>query len=357
MRLALELAARGQGHVEPNPMVGCVIARDDQVVSTGWHKHYGGPHAEIEAIQAATERVAGSTMYVTLEPCCHHGKTPPCTDQIIATGIRHVVIAEQDPYPAVRGGGLQQLAAAGVQVETGVLDKEAHRLNKPYHQLVESGRPWIIAKWAMTLDGRIASYTGSSQWVSGEASRRIVHDLRGRVDGILVGRETVMRDDPLLTARPSGARVATRIVADSTALIPSNSQLVRTATQVPVVVAVGTLAEEENCHRLTAAGCEVFRCEGDTRAQRLDALLAELGRRRMTNVLAEGGGQLLGTLFDLQAIHEVHVFIAPKLIGGTQARAAILGTGLADMSVAAMVESPVVQSCDQDVYVHGRMRR
>jgi len=354
MRRALELAARGEGRVEPNPMVGCVIARGAEIIGEGWHRRFGGDHAEIEALRLAGDRAAGATMFVTLEPCCHHGKTPPCTEAILRAKIPRVVVAQRDPFPEVSGGGVAQLKEAGVEVDVGLLVEEARALNAPYLKLVETGRPWVIAKWAMTLDGKIATRTGSSRWVSCEASREIVHALRGRVDAIMVGRETARRDDPQLTARPPGPRRALRVVADTRASLSSQSRLVRTAADVPVLVAVGRAAEETDRRRLTEAGCEVFVCNGDTHAARLDSLLEELGRRRLTNLLVEGGGRLLGSLLDARAIDEVHVFIAPKLIGGAAAGSPIAGEGLERMSEALALDSPQWQQVGTDIYLHGR---
>ncbi len=219
MQRAIALARRGEGFVEPNPMVGCVLVRDGNVVGEGWHQRFGGPHAEVVALQAAGGDARGATAYVSLEPCCHHGKTPPCTQALIDAGVARVVIAMHDSFAEVAGGGVKQLREAGIEVTVGLLDDEARQLNAPYLKLIEQGRPWVIAKWAMTLDGRIASKTGSSQWISGEASRAIGHGLRGRVDAIIVGRGTAAADDPLLTTRLSDGnkppRTATRVVFES----------------------------------------------------------------------------------------------------------------------------------------------
>ena len=357
MRRALELAAGGQGCVEPNPMVGCVIARGAEIIGEGWHRRFGEAHAEVEALRMATDRAAGATMYVTLEPCCHQGKTPPCTGAIIAAGIGRVVVATADPFPPVDGGGVAELEAAGVKVEVGLLRTEARQLNAPYFKLLGTGRPWVIAKWAMTLDGKTATRTGSSRWISSPRSREIVHVLRGRVDAIVVGSETARADDPLLTARPPGPRSAIRVVVDSRASLSSEGQLARTAREEPVLVAVGRRAAEEDRRRLVDAGCEVLLCEGPTHAQRLDQLLEELGRRRLTNVLVEGGGRLLGGLFDAGSVDEVHVFIAPKLVGGATAPGPIAGEGIDRMSQALALESPEVRQIDSDVYLHGRVAR
>ena len=236
-------------------------------------------------------------------------------------------------------------------------EDSARTLNAPYLKLLSTGRPWVIAKWAMTLDGKIAARGGSSKWISGEASRRIAHALRGRVDAIFIGRGTAAADDPLLTARPSGPRVATRIVLDTAASLSSDRQLVRTARQTPTLVVVGPQAAVADRQRLETAGCEILLCDAKTPQARIDQLLAELGRRRMTSVLVEGGGTLLGGLLDAGQIDEVHAFIAPKLVGGTTAPVDIAGEGFGDISQALTLIDPQVEPLDGDVYVHGHVAR
>lgn len=320
MRRALELAGRGEGRVEPNPMVGAVITAaggDGRIVGEGWHDRFGGPHAEPVALVAAGPQARGGTLYVTLEPCCHHGKTPPCTDAIIAAGIGRVVAAVEDPFPAVGGGGIAALRQAGIVVETGLLAAEALRLTAAYRKLVGTGMPWVIGKWAMSLDGLAAAPPGADRWISSAESRAIVHALRGRVDGIVVGIGTAVVDDPLLTARPAGSREPLRIVLDSGARLPRSSQLVRTARDVPLLVAVGPDAAADRIAALRAAGCEVWLAEGDDHAARLRSLLRELGRRRMTNLLVEGGPAVLRSLFATSLIDEVWAFVAPKILGST----------------------------------------
>ncbi len=356
MQRALELAAQGQGYVEPNPMVGCVIARGAEIVGEGWHRGFGLPHAEIEALRIAGLRARGAALYVTLEPCCHQGKTPPCTRAVLAAGVARVVAAMADPFPQVSGGGLAELCAAGVEVQTGVLENQARKLNSPYLKLLSAARPWLIAKWAMTLDGKIASRTGASRWISNSASRQLVHQLRGRMDAILIGRGTAVADDPRLTARPQGPRIALRVVADTRASLSLQSQLARTARDVPVLVAVGPEAARADCANLQAVGCDVLVCDGPTEQARLEILLEDLGRRRMTNVLVEGGGRLLGSLFDSRLIDEVHVFIAPKLAGG-EAPSPIAGRGVDSMSAALGLEDIVVQEIAGDFYLRGRVVR
>ncbi|MGE3410088.1 MAG: bifunctional diaminohydroxyphosphoribosylaminopyrimidine deaminase/5-amino-6-(5-phosphoribosylamino)uracil reductase RibD [Pirellulales bacterium] len=355
MQRALELAALGRGFVEPNPMVGCVIAQGAEIIGEGWHRLFGGPHAEIEALAVAGGRARGATMYVTLEPCCHQGKTPPCTKAVIAAGIRRVVVAQRDPFSQVDGGGIAELAAAGIDIQVGVGQASARQLNAPYLKLLDTGRPWVIAKWAMSLDGKIATHAGDSRWISGEASRAIVHQLRGRVDAILVGSGTALADDPLLTARPSGPRVATRVVFDGRATLPVTSQLARTARETPLLIAVTSQADASACQQLTNAGCEVLRSSGTNHADRLGQLLDELGCRRMTNVLVEGGGGLLGLLFDTGLIDEVHAFIAPKLIGGELARSPLAGQGVARIADILPLMDMKVEQLDADLYMSGRV--
>ncbi|MFO1023291.1 MAG: bifunctional diaminohydroxyphosphoribosylaminopyrimidine deaminase/5-amino-6-(5-phosphoribosylamino)uracil reductase RibD [Planctomycetales bacterium] len=359
MRYALQLAARGEGDVEPNPMVGAVIVDSQlRLVGQGWHEKFGGPHAEVNAFASAREIQPEQTLYVTLEPCCHTGKTPPCTEAILKAGIRHVVVAQQDPFPEVAGKGIERLRAAGVTVEVGLLQAEARELNAPFRALIEQKRPYVHAKWAMTWDGKISSRTGSSQWISNTDSRRVVHQLRGRMDGILVGVGTVRADDPLLTARPAGPRTAVRIVLDPRATLPLESQLLTTIEQAPVLCVVGETAKKEKIAALQDAGVEVvtlpFAGEGRLDLRKLMGLLAE---RRMTNLLVEGGGVTLGHVFDEGLIDEAHVFLGPKLIGGEGAGTPIGGKGLPQMEQAFPLEVLQTEVLAGDVYLRGRVKR
>jgi diaminohydroxyphosphoribosylaminopyrimidine deaminase/5-amino-6-(5-phosphoribosylamino)uracil reductase len=361
MALALALAAQGEGWVEPNPLVGCLIVRDEKIVGQGFHERFGGPHAEVVALAAAGAAAAGATAYVTLEPCCHHGKTPPCTQALIQAGVGRVVVALEDPFPQVAGQGIAELRAAGIPCDVGLLAAQARQLLAPYLKLLNTGRPWVIAKWAMTLDGKLATRTGDSQWISSEPSRAVVHQLRGRVDAVIVGSGTARADNPLLTARPADRadwkRTATRIVIDSAATLAPDSRLVQTARDVPLLVAVAPAADAAACQRLIDAGAEVLRCAGETHEARLGTLLDELGRRRMTNVLVEGGGKLLGTLFDLRAVDEVHVFIAPKISGGAAAPSPVGGAGADKMANALALADISIEELAGDTYIHGRLRQ
>jgi diaminohydroxyphosphoribosylaminopyrimidine deaminase / 5-amino-6-(5-phosphoribosylamino)uracil reductase len=349
MRHALALAEKGRGFVEPNPMVGAVVLDSTgQHAGEGWHQKFGGPHAEVFALAEAGERARGGTLVVTLEPCCHHGKTPPCTDAVLKAGIARVVVAVADPFPRVAGGGLETLRGAGIEVSVGLCEREAVRLNAPYLKLLRTGRPWVHAKWAMTLDGKIATRTGDSKWISGEDSRRRVHELRGRMDAILVGRGTVSTDDPLLTARPAGARVAARVVVTASGELPEKCQLRATARDVPVIVFTA------NANKLagwTADGAEIVAFSDGAGA--LDAVLAELGRRRFTNVLVEGGAGLLGSVLDARAADEFHAFVAPRVSGGSAALSPVGGAGAARMADALALDHVTIQQSGEDVYIHG----
>lgn len=355
MRRALELARQGQGRVEPNPMVGAVLCQGDKIVGEGWHQAFGGPHAEIHALKQAGEQAKDATLYVTLEPCCHHGKTPPCTDAVIQSGIRKLVVAGTDPFPAVAGKGIDALRQAGVEVIVGVCQKETEDLNAPYRKLVQQGLPYVIAKWAMTLDGKIATETGDSKWISGEQSRQVVHELRGRVDAIVVGIGTALADDPLLTARPSGPRVAARIVLDSQLRMPIQSQLVRTARSTKVVV-VHASHDQERVQRLEAQGCECLLISTTSRSEMIRGLLVELGRRRMTNILVEGGARVLGSFLDSQSIDEIWTFIAPRWIGSAYAPGPVAGQGVHLLAQAGELVNMTISQSGVDVFVRGQCR-
>jgi diaminohydroxyphosphoribosylaminopyrimidine deaminase/5-amino-6-(5-phosphoribosylamino)uracil reductase len=333
--------------VEPNPLVGAVVVRDGQVVGEGWHQHYGQAHAEVHALAAAGEQAKGATLYVTLEPCCHHGKTPPCTDAVIRAGIRRVVAAMADPFPQVAGQGAALLRTAGLDVELGVCEAEARRLNAPYLKLLETGRPYVHAKWAMTLDGKIATASGDSRWISNEASRQRVHTLRGRMDAIVVGIGTALADNPQLTARPAGPRVATRVVLDHQCRLLLSSNLVHTARQIPTLVVPGIECPPERMQALRDLGCEVLPCAD------VMSLLMEMGRRRWTNVLVEGGSSVLGSFLESDAIDEAHVFIAPCLAGGSAALSPIGGHGVTRIAQAVRLDLITVENIDGDIYWHG----
>jgi diaminohydroxyphosphoribosylaminopyrimidine deaminase/5-amino-6-(5-phosphoribosylamino)uracil reductase len=337
MRAALAAAETARGAVEPNPLVGAALVRHGQLVAIGIHERFGGPHAEINALAAAGPAARGATLYVTLEPCCHFGKTPPCTSAILAAGIRRVVAAISDPFPQVSGAGFTSLQSAGIGVECGTLAGAARAQNAPYLKRVTTGLPYVTAKWAMTLDGKTAVACGDSRWISNERSRTTAHQRRGQMDAIVVGIGTVETDDPLLTARPAGPRCPARIVLDSGCRLRSSSRLAQTARETPVVVVTTDRASAEDRSRLTALGCEVLALPGPDRVP-VAPLLEELGRRGMTNVLVEGGGAVLGSFFDSGQVDAVDIYIAPMIEGGDHGRTAVKGKGHAAMSAAWRVQ-------------------
>jgi diaminohydroxyphosphoribosylaminopyrimidine deaminase / 5-amino-6-(5-phosphoribosylamino)uracil reductase len=359
MGLALELAILGQGSVEPNPMVGCVIVRDNRLIGRGHHRTFGGPHAEMEALRDCEESPQGATAYISLEPCCHTGKTPPCTDSLIQAGIRRVVAAMTDPFPQVAGRGLAQLREAGLEVSVGTLESRARYLNAPFIKRTTTGFPWVIAKWAMTLDGKIATRTGDSRWISGKESLRLVHEIRGRVDGIIVGSGTAVADDPLLTARPPEIRkrVATRIVIDSSLILPVDSQLVRTAGDVPVLIATCADAPDSQKKMFRDLGCDVLESTEKNHAARMKDLLRKLAARGMTNLLVEGGGRLLGLLFDQELVDEVHAFVAPMIAGGERGFFPVGGEGIEAIASARRLDHVAIRTVENDMYLSGRIAR
>ncbi|MBX9652763.1 bifunctional diaminohydroxyphosphoribosylaminopyrimidine deaminase/5-amino-6-(5-phosphoribosylamino)uracil reductase RibD [bacterium] len=317
MKRALLLAEKGRGRVEPNPMVGSVVVKDGRIVGEGYHEIYGGPHGEINAIDKAGDLAKGATLYVTLEPCCHHGKRPPCTERVIASGVRRVVYAMTDPFPLVAGKGGEQLRQAGIEVSTGVLEEDAAALNAPFVKLVTKRRPFVHAKWAMSLDGKIGTANGESKWITGEVARQHSHQFRGLLDAIIVGSRTVRADDPMLTARPAGNRTAARVILDSTASVPLESKLVQTARDLPTVVACTSAAPLAHLKNLELAGCQcwVFPASQNERVP-IDLLLDEMGKRNWTNVLVEGGGEAIGAFLDEGEIDAVRIYLGRMVIGG-----------------------------------------
>lgn len=341
MRQALRLAERGRGRVEPNPMVGCVLVRGGKVLAEGWHRRFGGAHAEVEALRRCKD-ARGATAYVTLEPCCHWGKTPPCTDALIAARVRRVVTAMRDPNPVVHGGGITKLREAGIRVDVGTLTAEAAALNATFIKLTQQGRPWVILKWAQSIDGKIATRTGDSRWISDERARAHAHGVRGLMDAIVVGAQTALRDDPLLTCRAARPRrIATRVVLDSQLRLPERAQLVRTARKTPTLVFCSTRAPASRRKRLESHGVGIATVRSGRGGLNLGDVLDELGRRRFANVLVEGGGRLLGRMVDEALADEIHVYIAPLLIGGVAAIGALHANGPATVAEALRLPRPL----------------
>jgi diaminohydroxyphosphoribosylaminopyrimidine deaminase/5-amino-6-(5-phosphoribosylamino)uracil reductase len=354
MHRALVAAIAGRGFVEPNPLVGAVVVREGHLVGTGQHGRFGGPHAEVIALNEAGEAARGATLYVTLEPCCHTGKTPPCTDAILAAGIRRVVAAMRDPFPQVDGGGIATLKAAGVIVEVGCDAEAARALNAPYLKRLTTGLPYVTAKWAMTLDGKTATRLTDSRWISSEPARQFVHAMRGRMDAIIIGIGTALADDPLLTARPSGPRCPVRVVLDSTARLPIQSKLVRSAREIPVIVAVAERADNARRRALEQAGCEMVEL-GGSGPDAVTELLQRFSPRVMTNVLVEGGGRVTGSFLDAGHVDAVEVFVAPCVEGGDHAYTALRGGGCRLISECRRLRCVEVGRAGDDVHIHGRL--
>jgi diaminohydroxyphosphoribosylaminopyrimidine deaminase/5-amino-6-(5-phosphoribosylamino)uracil reductase len=350
MRLALELAAKGLGRVAPNPMVGAVVVGDGRIVGEGWHRAFGGPHAEVGALRAAGAGARGATLYVTLEPCCPHPKkTPPCTDLIARSGVRRVVAAMRDPNPLVDGKGLALLRRAGVRAESGILAAEARAQNAAYVKFHTRGLPYVVAKWAMTLDGKIATHTGDSRWVSGEASRRWLHRYRDTFQAIVVGSGTVLRDDPTLrgaTTRP------TRIVLDTKARTPLDAVLVKTARRQPTILAVANPAPGERLRRLRDAGVEIIQLA----TLDLRLVFEALAQEGLHRILVEGGGEVHASVFEQGLADEACVFVAPKIVGGRGAKTPVEGGGLDRMVQAMGLEKVVVERIGDDVLIRGRVK-
>jgi diaminohydroxyphosphoribosylaminopyrimidine deaminase/5-amino-6-(5-phosphoribosylamino)uracil reductase len=356
MQEALLLARRGTGATSPNPMVGAVVVAGGRIVGRGYHPRAGDPHAEIFALRDAAEQCRGATLYVTLEPCDHWGRTPPCTDAIIEAGVSRVVAAMLDPDPHVGGRGLHRLEAAGIKTDVGVAESDARRLNEAYVKHRTVGLPFVMAKWAMTLDGKIATRTGESRWISGDASRALSHQLRAAADAIVVGVGTVLRDDPALTARAPGAvRSPWRVVLDSTLRIPSSARVLA-PDGTPVVIATTTRAAAPARRALEEKGVEVVIADGADGRVDLGALLRHLGERGVLSLLVEGGGTVHGAFMDAGLVDKVLIFIAPYIVGGP-APGPVAGTGVEMLTRAWRLESITVRQVEQDVMIEGYVSR
>lgn len=359
---AIELAGRGVGAVSPNPLVGAVIARGGEVLGEGWHERLGGHHAEVNAIAACRGvDLAGATMYVSLEPCCHTGKTPPCTDAIVASGIKRVVVASDDPTEKASGRGLGVLRDEGIEivVADGEIATRARQLNQPFRKHARTGRPWVLFKSAMTLDGKVATRAGDSQWISGPESRELAHVWRSQLDSVIVGIGTVLADDPQLTARPGGAPSAKqpkRIVFDSLARMPLDGKLLADAEEVPLVVVVSRAAARVDTDAIEAAGATVIVASGENEPARIRNALDQVGALGVTSALLEGGPHLAGAFLDAAEIDEVRLFLAPLLLGGRTARDPLEGEGVERISEAMRALTLSCERIADDVMISARLR-
>ena len=336
MQLALRLASKGRGKVEPNPMVGAILVGDGRIIAEGYHHHFGAPHAEIDALENCPQSPGGATMYVSLEPCCHQGKTPACSEALIRAGLAEVVVATKDPSEKVCGRGLEQLRRAGIKVTLGPAGPAARRLNVAFFKLHRKGRPFVLLKWAQSLDGKLAAPSGQSRWISNEKSRRFAHRLRRQSQAILIGIGTALADDPLLSSRPAiRDRLPLRIVVDSQLRLPVDSQLARTAGKAPLLIATTDQALQTNRDTAAAlkdAGAELCAVNPGPGPIDLAKLLDILGKREILNLMVEGGSEILSEFISQRLADEVCAFICPKLIGGTQMPGPLAGKGSAELS-------------------------
>jgi diaminohydroxyphosphoribosylaminopyrimidine deaminase/5-amino-6-(5-phosphoribosylamino)uracil reductase len=354
MQRALALASQALGRVSPNPAVGAVLVRDGQVVGEGFTRPPGGPHAEVVALEQAGEAARGSTLYVNLEPCCHQGRTPPCTHAIIAAGVAEVHMAMLDPDPNVNGRGRKELTAAGIAVQVGEREEEARRLNEAYVKHRTTGLPFVIAKFAASLDGRIAAASGDSRWISGPQSLEWAHKQRTTVDAIMVGANTIRVDNPQLTARPGGQeseRQPLRVVVDSGDCTPADARVLRGPGRALIATSEGS--DPRWRQALEAAGAEVLVLPGDSDSLDLKALLKALAERGVLSLLVEGGGILLGSVFDQGLVDKVQVIIAPMIIGAAEAPAAVAGQGAHRLAQAWRLREVTVERLGDDILITG----
>ena len=368
MELALSLAERGAGRVSPNPMVGAVIVKNGRIIGEGWHARYGGLHAERNALadcEKRGENPKGATIYVTLEPCCHHGKTPPCTDALIAAGIARVVIGSEDPNPLVAGKGIRQLREAGIEVSSGVLKEACDRLNRVFFHYITHHTPYVVMKYAMSMDGKIAAYTGNSRWITGEAARQNVHRDRNRYTAIMAGIGTVLADDPLLTCRIPEGKNPTRIIADTHLQIPLDAQIVKTAREVPTILAVGirdtsapdTQTETDSkVATLQEAGCQILFVPTDEDGHlHLPSLMEKLGSMGIDSILLEGGSRLNWSALSAGQVHLLQAYLAPKLLGGDTARGPIGGIGYPNPEDCVRLSAPTIRRFGEDILLESEV--
>lgn len=377
MQRAIELAKRGAGFVNPNPMVGCVVVKDNTIISEGYHEYYGGFHAERNALtkkDVCDTSFKDATLYVTLEPCCHHGKTPPCTDIIIEKGIKKVVVGLLDPNPLVAGKGISILRNAGIEVITGIEEDKIKELNKVFLKYIKTKRPYVLLKTAMTLDGKIASYAGDSKWITNEKSRELVHKLRSEMMGIVAGIGTVKSDDPMLNCRLSSqqttdngqqtlstvsVRQPIRIIVDTKAAIPLESQIVKTAKEYRTILATcrRDISHTSNkIEMLKSHGVEILYCEEKDAHVDISDLMDKLGAMGIDSLLLEGGSTLNAAFLQVNCVDEVYAFIAPKIIGGEHSKSPIGGKGIELMKDAITLKDIKIEQIESDLLIKGKIK-
>lgn len=350
MRMALEEAVKGEGWTNPNPMVGAVIVKDGRVIGKGFHERYGRLHAERNAIADCRESMEGATIYVTLEPCCHHGKQPPCTEAIIRERFARVVIGSDDPNPLVAGKGVRILREHGIQVDTGVEKEACDALNPVFFHYIRTGRPYVAMKYAMTADGKIATYTGASKWITGEAARQEVQKARHRYAGIMVGVNTVLADDPMLNCRLPGAHSPVRIICDTHLRTPLEAQVVRTAGEIPTILATAC-TDEDTQKKYRERGCEVLWIPKKDGHIDLALLMERLGEKKIDSILLEGGGSLNYSALQAGIVNKVQTYLAPKLFGGEGAKSPVAGLGVETPDQAFRLVNRQIREIGEDVLI------
>ncbi len=352
MKRAIELAKTAMGRTSPNPMVGCVVVKDGSIVAEGCHERYGEFHAERNVLTKCQMDVSGADLYVTLEPCCHYGKTPPCTEIIIEKKIGRVFVGTLDPNPKVAGNGVRILQENGIEVTIGILEEECRKMNEIFFHYISTGLPFVAMKYAMTLDGKIATATGDSKWVTGEAAREHVHLLRKKYSAIMVGIDTVIADDPMLNCRIEKGVDPVRVICDSHLRIPMESQIIKSAGQIPTIIAYVQGADEEKRKKLESTGVELINI-GNFKKVSLQNLFRELANRNIDSVLVEGGGTIHGSLLDTGMIQRVYAYLAPKIIGGKNAKSPVGGTGMKKMADAGQLSDVSILPLGNDVCITG----
>ena len=358
MKLALSLAEKGRGYVNPNPLVGAVIVKDGKVIGEGYHTAFGKPHAEIEAINSATEDIKGATMYVTLEPCCHQGKTPPCTEAIIKNQLARVVVATTDPNPLVSGSGIEKLKQSNIEITVGVLEERAKIQNEVFIHYMTTNLPFTILKYAMSLDGKIACHTGDSKWITSEKSRTDVHRLRSSVSAVVTGIGTILSDDASLNVRliDSKGREPHRIVVDSAARISLDAKILNLDSKSDTYIAVTEAASDENLRKLEDYGAKIIMTKSKDGKVDLEELWKELGFLGMDSILIEAGEQLSAALLEAKLVNKIRAYIAPKIIGGANAKSPIGGYGASSMSEVINLKSMNVTHIENDFVVEGYVK-
>jgi len=361
MRLAIELAQKGRGAVNPNPLVGAVIVKNDRIIGQGYHARYGDLHAERAAFASLKESAEGAEMYVTLEPCCHYGKQPPCVEAIVENKIAKVYVGSDDPNMQVAGKGIKYLLDHGVKVETQVLKDECDDLNNVFFHYITNQTPYVVMKYAMTLDGKIATYKGESKWITGECARNNVQETRNELMGIMVGIGTVLKDDPMLTCRLPGGRNPIRIICDTKLQIPLESNIVKSAKNIVTIVATSELINnEKKIGQLNDRGIEVLRVNEENGHISLIHLMKELGKRKIDGILLEGGGTINYSAVSAGIVNEIHAYIAPKIFGGKDALTAVEGRGIETPDMAQLYMLRSITKIEDDIllkYIRNNERK